>query len=75
MFFIVLNELKEISGIKKVVEKVYECFSNLYSLKVLYNYVVNRGEYIKEIIKNIVIKGKFWFSLKEKDCDVFVGYK
>lgn len=43
-------------------------------MKVLYNYVVNRGEYIKEIIKNIVIKGEFWFYLKEKECDVFVDY-
>lgn len=41
----------------------------------MYNYVVNRGEYIKEIIKNIVIKGEFWFRLKEKDCDVGVDYK
>lgn len=49
-----MNKLMEISGIKKVDQKIYECFSNLYSLKVLYNYVVNRGEYIKEIIENIV---------------------
>lgn len=69
-----MNELKENSGIKRVLEKVYECFSNLYILKVLYNYVVNRGEYIKEIIKNIVMKGMFWFNLKEKECNVFVEY-
>lgn len=65
----------EISGIKKVDEKIYECFSNLYSLKVLYNYVVNRGEYIKEIIENIVKWGVFYFSLKDKECDVYVDYK
>lgn len=69
-----MKNLKEKSGIKRIEQKIYECFSNLYSLKVLYNYVVNRGEYIKEVIENIVICGVFCFSLKEKDCDVYVEY-
>lgn len=75
MFFTALNDSKETSGIKKVAQKVYECSSNLHSLKALYNHVANRGEHTKEIIKNIVTKGEFRFRLKEKDCDVGVDYK
>lgn len=70
-----MSRLLEISGIKNVEWKIYECYSNLYSLKVLYNYVVNWGEYIKEIIENIIRCGVFYFSLKEKDCGVVVEYK
>lgn len=75
LFFAAMNESKETSGIKRVAEKVHECSSNLHSLKALYNHVANRGEHTKQIIKNIVTKGKFRFSLKEKECDVFVDYK
>lgn len=74
MFFTAMNESKENSGIKRVSEKVYECSSNLHSLKALYNHVANRGEHTKEIIKNIVTKGMFRFNLKEKECNVFVEY-
>lgn len=75
LFFATMYESKKTSGIERVAQKVYECSSNLHSLKALYNHVANRGEHTKEIIKNIVTKGNFLFSLKEKDCDVCVEYK
>lgn len=55
--------------------KINECFSNVYSFKVLYNYVVNRGEYIIKIIKDIVNWGVFYFCLNENECEVVVKYK
>lgn len=74
-FFSAMNKSLETSGIKKVDQKIYECSSNLHSLKALYNHVANRGEHTKEIIENIVKRGVFHFSLKEKECEVFVEYK
>lgn len=74
-FFSAMNKSLETSGIKKVDEKIYECSSNLHSLKALYNHVANRGEHTKEIIENIVKRGVFHFSLKDKECDVYVDYK
>lgn len=74
-FFSAMNKSLETSGIKKVDEKIYECSSNLHSLKALYNHVANRGEHTKEIIENIVKRGVFHFSLKDKECEVFVDYK
>lgn len=74
-FFTAMNKSMETSGIKKVDQKIYECSSNLHSLKALYNHVANRGEHTKEIIENIVKRGIFHFSLKEKECEVCVEYK
>lgn len=74
-FFTTMNRSKEKSGIKRVEQKIHECSSNLHSLKALYNHVANRGEHTKEIIENIVKRGVFNFSLKEKECDVGVEYK
>lgn len=74
-FFTAMNRSKEKSGIKRVEQKIHECASNLHSLKALYNHVANRGEHTKEIIENIVKRGVFHFSLKEKECDVEVEYK
>lgn len=73
-FFNVMKNSKEKSGIKRIEQKIHECSSNLHSLKALYNHVANRGEHTKEVIENIVIRGVFRFSLKEKDCDVYVEY-
>lgn len=74
-FFSAMSRSLETSGIKNVERKIHECYSNLHSLKALYNHVANRGEHTKEIIENITRRGVFHFSLKEKDCDVVVEYK
>lgn len=74
-FFQTLKKSLETSGIKNIDHKVYECCSNLHSLKALYNHVANRGEHTKETIENIVKRGVFHFVLKEKSCDVTVECK
>lgn len=74
-FFGAMSRSLETSGIKNVERKIHECYSNLHSLKALYNHVANRGEHTKEIIENIVRRGVFHFSLKEKECDIVVEYK
>lgn len=74
-FFGAMSRSLETSGIQNVERKIHECYSNLHSLKALYNHVANRGEHTKEIIESIVKRGVFHFSLKEKECDVVVEYK
>lgn len=74
-FFGAMSRSLGTSGIKNVERKIHECCSNLHSLKALYNHVANRGEHTKEIIENIVKRGMFHFSLKEKECDVVVEYR
>lgn len=73
-FFNTLNKSLETSGIKRAEQKIYECSSNLHSLKALYNHVANRGEHTKEIIEKIVKKGTFHFCLGDNECDVTVEY-
>ncbi|XP_055995963.1 uncharacterized protein LOC125646740 isoform X2 [Ostrea edulis] len=74
-FFSNMKKSLETSGIKNLDKKIYECSSNLHSLKALYNHVANRGEHTREIVENIVHRGKFNFCLKENECDVVVEYK
>ncbi|XP_053405686.1 uncharacterized protein LOC123566607 [Mercenaria mercenaria] len=69
------NSLGENAG--SLPGKISDCFLNLNNLKSLYNNVANRGQQTKEVIKNIITKGRFVFMLcTEQDRVMFeVSYK
>ncbi|KAJ8319134.1 hypothetical protein KUTeg_004225, partial [Tegillarca granosa] len=74
-FFLAIAKSSYSSGIKGIPHKINECMDNLHSLKALYKNVANRGERTKEIVDNVVKKGKFHFILADKTCNLKVEYK
>ena len=74
-FFQMMKKSVESSGIKDIPAKIFECSSSLHSLKALYNHVANRGEVTKEMIENILSKGKFHFFLQNGVCEIRAEYK